>query len=125
MASSNEHGFGLIEVLVVIVIVGVLAGIALPHYVDTRGRGLDAKVVAAVRHVATGQESYYANRQHYTTALDDLEGLVPADVEITVAAGNSGDIESSFRIVGTANGAPHTYTWVSDPPPGEPHMTVD
>jgi prepilin-type N-terminal cleavage/methylation domain-containing protein len=125
MASSNEHGFGLIEVLVVIVIIGVLAGIAIPHFADTRGRGLDARVESAVRHVATGQESYYANRQRYTTVLDELDGLVPAGVVITVEAGNSGDIQSSFRIVGSTAGALHSYAWVSDPPPGEPHMTAD
>ena len=125
MTRSNENGFGLIEVLVVIVIIGVLAGIAIPHYVDTRGRGLDARIVSAVRHIATGQEAYFANRQRYTTAIDEIDGIVPDEVVITVDAGNTGDIESSFRIRGQANGALHKYAWVSDPAPGEPHMTAE
>jgi Tfp pilus assembly protein PilE len=109
----------------VVVIIGVLAGIAIPHYFDTRGHGLDARVVSAVRHVATGQEAYFASRQRYTTDIDDIDGFVPDAVVITVEAGNTGDIESSFRIHGQANGALHTYAWVSDPAPGEPHMIAE
>ena len=109
-----------------IAIIAVLAAIALPHYWDTRARSLDAKLESAVRHVATGEEAYYANRQHYTTSVDDLDGIiVVGGTVITIEDGNSGDIGTSFRVRGTAPGVAHAYVWVSDPGPGKPNLFAD
>lgn len=125
MVLTNERGFTLTEVLLVAVIILVLAVIAIPQLVDMRARSLDSKVASAVRNVATGEESYYASRQRYTGALGDLDGIVSSSVVITVESGNSGDLGSSFRVRGTAAGAAHTFVWVSDPAPGEPHLVAD
>src|SRR5947207_2004140 len=81
--------------------IGDLAGIAIPHYTDMKGRGLDSQVVSVVRHVATGEEAYFATEQQYTGALDELNGIVTGGIAITVASGNSGDLASSFRVHGT------------------------
>src|SRR4051794_11085394 len=116
MACRHNRGFGLLELLLVIAIVAVLAAIALPHYWDTKARSLDAKLESAVRHVATGEEAYYASRQRYTTAVDDLDGIiVVGGTRIAIADGNSGDIGTSFRVRGSAPGVAHAYVWVSDP----------
>jgi len=122
MALSTDRGFTLIEVLVVTVLIGVLAGIAIPHYTDMKAHGLDSQVASVVRNVATGEEAYFATQQRYTGALDELDGIVTGGVAITVASGNSGHLASSFRVRGSVGGAMHTYEWVSDPAPGEPHL---
>src|SRR5690348_616110 len=68
VASMRDHrGFTLIEVLVVIVLVGVLAGIAIAQYASFRARGYDSKVAAAVRGVATSEEAYYAENRVYAS----------------------------------------------------------
>jgi len=122
MVHTIERGFTLIEVLVATVLIGVLAALAISHYTDMKARSLDSQVVAVVRHVATGEEAYYASQLRYAGALDDLDGVVTGGITITIASGNSGDIASSFRLHGSVAGAMHTYDWVSDPPPGESHL---
>ncbi|MCC6850148.1 MAG: prepilin-type N-terminal cleavage/methylation domain-containing protein [Deltaproteobacteria bacterium] len=121
----THRGFTLIEVLVVLVLVGVLAGLAIPQYAGFRQRGYDSKVAAAVRGVATGEEAYYAEHRVYAASIGELRGMTPGDVEIAIGAGNSGNLASSFRVTGTHPGTPRTFTWVSDPVPGTPNLLED
>ena len=124
MATRNNRGFTLLELLVVTSIIGILASLAIPQYSSLRARGFDSKVEAAVRHVATGEEAYFASHRVYTANVSDLDGMVLADVIITVTAGNSGDLSTSFRIHGSHLNAAHDYDWVSDPAPGDPNFIV-
>lgn len=118
----DHRGFSLIEVLVVIVLVGVLSGIAISQYASFRARGYDSQVASVVRGVATGEEAYYAQKRIYAADVDELNGIVTGDVTIDVTPGNSGSLATSFRIVGSHRGTPRTFTWVSDPALGEPNL---
>lgn len=123
MATRHERGFTLLELLVVVSIVGILASIAIPQYASYRARGFDAIVESQVRHVATGQEAYFADHGTYADNIEDIEGMVlERGVEITISQGNKG--EGSFRIHGSHPQAAHEYDWVSDPPPGEPNLVI-
>lgn len=124
MARGHDRGFTLIELLVVTSIIGLLASIAIPQYASYRARGFDSKVQSTVRHVATGEEGYYAGNLTYTTNVADLTGMVLDDVVITITAGNSGNIGTSFKITGSHPQASHTYSWVSDPAPGDPNFVT-
>ena len=118
----DHRGFSLIEVLVVIVIVGVLAALAIAQYASFRARGYDSKVVATVRGIATGEEAFYAQNRAYTGSVDDLRNITVGDVDIAISPGNSGDLKSSFRVLGTHHGTPRSFSWVSDPTPGMPNL---
>ena len=118
----DHRGFTLIEVLVAIVLIGVLSGIAITQYASFRARGYDSKVAAVVRGVATGEEAYYAEKRNYAASVGDIRGMVIGDVAIAILPGNSGDFNSSFRVVGSHPGASRRYTWLSDPAPGEPNL---
>ena len=56
----SDDGFTLVELLVVIVIVGILATVALSVFLNQREKGFDAAVVSDLRNAATSQETYLA-----------------------------------------------------------------
>jgi prepilin-type N-terminal cleavage/methylation domain-containing protein len=121
----DQRGFSLIELLVVIVLIGVLSALAISQYASFRARGFDSQVVAAVRGVATGEEAYYAANRIYAADVATLDSMAIGDVSIAITAGNSGSLTSSFRVVGTHPGTARSFTWVSDPAPGEPNLIGD
>jgi type IV pilus assembly protein PilA len=65
---SEERGFSLIEVLVVILVIGILAAIALPAFLSQRSKGQDADAKSNARNTVSMLESYYANERKYTDA---------------------------------------------------------
>ncbi len=121
----TDRGFTLIEVLVVIVLIGVLSGLAITQYARFRASSYDSKVASAVRGAATGEEAYYAEHLAYAPDVATLQSIPSDDVRLVITAGNTGNLASSFRIVGTHPGAAKSYTWVSDPVPGEPNLLAN
>lgn len=57
---KNQSGFTMIEMLMVIVIVGLLAGVAIPQFLDFRVEAKDAAVKASLGAVGSGIMNQYA-----------------------------------------------------------------
>ena len=68
----NRRGITLIELLLVIIIVGILAAVAIPSYRDymVRARRADAKT--ALEQLRASQEMFRAERGSYSTDLAQL-----------------------------------------------------
>lgn len=76
MGKRTAAGFTLIEVMVVVAIVGILASIALPSYLEHQRKARRAAGAACVSAVAQAMERHYTTALTYTTApavatLDD------------------------------------------------------
>src|ERR1700731_4070933 len=56
--SSDEGGFTLIELLVVILIIGILAAIAIPSFLNQKGKSYDASAKELARTAETIAETY-------------------------------------------------------------------
>jgi len=68
---EGQRGFSLIEILVVILIIGVLAAIALPAFLGHRSKGQDSSAKSAARNLVSAIESFYATNKTYVGASSD------------------------------------------------------
>lgn len=105
--ARNQAGFTLVEILVVMLILGLLAAVAIPAYFTQRDKALDADAKVEVRTVETALESYATDRNgNYAGAtVDGLQAIEPslndvADANITLLT--NGQAGLRYRIAITS-----------------------
>jgi len=76
----NESGFTLVELMIVIVIVGILAAVAVPIYQGNIAKAKMTECDAALGTIRTAERVYYAENNHYTNSLSNL-GLTASDLD--------------------------------------------
>ncbi|QOL25771.1 prepilin-type N-terminal cleavage/methylation domain-containing protein [Thalassotalea sp. LPB0316] len=94
-----NRGLTLIELMVAVAIIGILAGVAYPSYVDFVTRSNRAEPQRELMRIANLQEMFYVDNRAYTDDMKDL-GL-GADPFIT-ESGN-------YSIDATVNSAKDTF----------------
>lgn len=83
--AGGQEGFTLIELLVVILIIGILAAIAMPAFLNQKGKAQDASVKSDIRTAQTAEETWYTDNQTYTGNVADLTGIEPTLNSATAA----------------------------------------
>jgi type IV pilus assembly protein PilA len=94
--SGSESGFTLVELLVVMLILGILAAIAIPAFFNQRDKAQDSDAKASVRAAQTAMETYATdNNGEYTganeAALINIEETLNDAPNPLVVSGVSAD----------------------------------
>jgi type IV pilus assembly protein PilA len=83
--AKDDQGFTLIELLVVILIIGILAAVAIPTFLNQRGKAYDANAQTVAKDAQIAEETFATgdNGQYATTAAQ----LTSIDPSLSGAAG--------------------------------------
>ena len=102
---GSEDGVTLIELLIVVIVVGILAAIAVPVYTNymTRTRRADAKT--ALEQLGASQEMWRAERGNYSTSLTELKNTMGGPAG-TVGAYTITLVATTATFTGTATPTP-------------------
>ena len=66
---SNQKGFTLVELMIVVAIIGILAAIAIPQFSAYRQRAFNSAATSDLRNFKTVMETDFADNQTYDVAL--------------------------------------------------------
>jgi len=94
---SGQRGFSLLELMIAVVIVGILASVAYPSYMEYVRRSDRAEGQALLMEAAARQERFFAQNRRYVVANADIASLGlqarsrNGRYALTVAAGGSGN----------------------------------
>ena len=112
---NAERGFTLVELLIVVVVIGILAAVAIPQYNDTKQSAYDATAKSDLRNLMSHQEHHFYKYGQYAS---DLSATGSSDSSTVVYSGSADlSVGQHLEIIsGGGSGSPLEYTAQSKHP---------
>ena len=81
---DGRKGFSLIELLVVVLIIGILAAVALPQYKIAVAKSRFAAIIPVVEALKRAEELYYTANGEYTSVVENLDIGVSSNCKVVL-----------------------------------------
>ena len=104
----ENRAFTLIELIVVIVVVGVLAGLAVPRFSNTIEKSRIAEAINILATLRDAQEVYKLENSAYTATVTNLDVTIPASKNFMAPETTAGNPLAKIRR--NADGYDYTLT---------------
>ena len=109
-----KKGFTLIELIMIIVILGILAAVAVPKYIDLQASAKTAAEQGVVGGVRAGIYTYFAQYKAYPLTLDSATTACNASTPCFITVLQQGGVTSDWSKSGLTYTGPalgvYTYT---------------
>jgi type IV pilus assembly protein PilA len=118
---AQHQGFTLIELMVVVVVIGLLAAIAIPKFANTKEKALVAAMKSDLRNVAGTQEAYWTqNQTYYAGVIPDPAFKFTPSPGVTITIINSSAAGWSAKATGLPVTTTECYIFYGTTPPVPP-----
>nr|AFX67145.1 pilin [Myxococcus sp. 004-62] len=74
--NPRNHGFTLIELMIVVAIIGILAAIAIPNFIKFQARSKQSEAKTNLKALYTAQKSFFSEKDRYSNYANEI-GFAP------------------------------------------------
>lgn len=117
---KNRKGFTLVELVVVIAILGILAGLAIPRFMDATTNARGSRLVADLRTIESAESMYYAEKGQFATmqelvnngylAVEPIPPIGDFKVAETNQGGKIANTVTAYTVTPNNGATPKTVT---------------
>ncbi|MFH1738694.1 MAG: prepilin-type N-terminal cleavage/methylation domain-containing protein [bacterium] len=111
---GNSAGFTLIELLIVVAIIGILAAIAVPNFLNAQTRAKIARVYSDLKAQSTAMDQYYLDWNNYPPGNRPAPRLVPLTTPVAYLTSCPRDPFNSIKAKELFDGVDPYYHYASD-----------